>query len=428
VSAATVLHADLDAFFASVEQRDRPALKGHPVIVGGGVVLAASYEARRVGVGSGMGGREARRRCPNAIVVPARHEAYAEASDAVFEIFRSLTPLVEPLSVDEAFLDVAGARRLFGDPAAIARRLRERVKSEVGLPLSVGVASTKHLAKVASAQAKPDGLIVVEAGRELDFLHPLPVEVLWGVGPATAEKLHALGARTVRDLATMPAGLFGGGAVARHLRALAWNRDPRAIETGRRDHSIGSQRALGMRPRTLADAHEIILAIADRVASRLRKANRLARAVTITIRFHDFTRITRSHTFAEATDQSRVLGPAATELVQSVLAAPAETDDGRTVLEARGISLLAVRLSGLCRTDALQLVLPFHKNVAARELDAAIDAARDRFGAQAVTRLATARDRGGFVVLPRPTALDRPPDDDSPESGSAGRALAAPDH
>ena len=401
-----MLHADLDAFFASVEQRDRPALRGRPVIVGGGVVLAASYEARRVGVGSGMGGREARRRCPNAIVVPARHEAYAEASDAVFEIFRSLTPLVEPLSVDEAFLDVAGARRLFGDPVAVARRLRARVRSEVGLPLSVGVATTKHLAKVASARAKPDGLIVVEAGRELDFLHPLPVEVLWGVGPATAGKLHAQGVRTVGDLATMPAGLFGGGAVARHLRALAWNRDPRAIDTARRDHSIGSQRALGLRPRTLADAHEIVLAIADRVASRLRKAERLARAVTITIRFHDFTRITRSHTFAEPTDLSRVLGPAATELVQSALAAPAE--DGRTVIEARGISLLAVRLSGLCRTDAVQLALPFHKNVAARELDAAVDAARDRFGAQAVTRLATARDRGGLVVLSRPTALDAP--------------------
>jgi DNA polymerase IV len=408
MSAATVLHADLDAFYASVEQRDRPALRGRPVIVGGGVVLAASYEARRVGVGSGMGGREAKRRCPNAIVVAARFEAYSEASDAVFEIFRSLTPLVEPLSVDEAFLDVSGAGRLFGPPTDIARRLRWRVRTEVGLPLSVGVATTKHLAKVASAQAKPDGVIVVEAGEELSFLHPLPVEVLWGVGPVTAERLHALGARTVGDLATMPASLFGGGAVARHLRALAWNRDPRAIDTGRRDRTIGSQRALGLRTRTLGDAHQMVLAIADRVAARLRKAERLARTVTITIRFHDFTRVTRSHTFTEPTDQSRLFGPAATELVQSVLAAPAATDDGRTVLDAQGISLLAVRLSGLCRADAIQLGLQFHKSNAARELDAAVDAARDRFGAQAVTRLATARDSGGLMVLPRPTALDRP--------------------
>jgi DNA polymerase-4 len=407
-----VLHADLDAFYASVEQRDDPRLRGRPVIVGGGVVLAASYEARRVGVVSGMGGREARRRCPNAVVVPCRFEAYSEASDAVFTIFRSFTPFVEPISVDEAFLDVAGATRLFGDPVTIARGLRRRVRDEVGLPVSVGVASTKHLAKVASAQAKPDGLLVVEYGHEVAFLHPLPVEVLWGVGRVTAERLHAVGVRTVGDLATVPAGLLGDGAVARHLRALAWNRDPRSVVTARRDRTIGSQRAIGLRTRTLAEAHEVVLAIADKVASRLRKARRLARTVTITIRFHDFARVTRSHTFVDPVDQSRVLGPVAVDLVQSVLAAPAGA--GRSVLEARGVSLLAVRLSGLCRADALQLALPFHKSVAARELDAAVDAARDRFGAKAVTRLGTLRDGGGLEVLRRPTALDGPEARDAP--------------
>jgi DNA polymerase-4 len=408
-----VLHADLDAFYASVEQRDNPRLRGRPVIVGGGVVLAASYEARRVGVVSGMGGREARRRCPNAVVVPCRFEAYSEASDAVFTIFRSFTPLVEPISVDEAFLDVAGASRLFGDPLTIARGLRRRVRDEVGLPLSVGVASTKHLAKVASGQAKPDGLLVVEYGHEVAFLHPLPVEVLWGVGRVTAERLHAVGVRTVGDLAAVPAGLLGDGAVARHLRALAWNRDPRSVVTGRRDRTIGSQRAIGLRTRTLAEAHEIVLAIADKVAARLRKAGRLARTVTITIRFHDFARVTRSHTFGDPVDQSRVLGPVAVDLVQSVLAARADADD-RSVLEARGISLLAVRLSGLCRADAVQLALPFHKSVAAHELDVAVDAARDRFGAKAVTRLGTLRDGGGLEVLRRPTALDGPEARDAP--------------
>jgi DNA polymerase-4 len=358
-----------------------------------------------------MGGREARRRCPNAVVVPCRFEAYSEASDAVFEIFRSLTPLVEPLSVDEAFLDVAGAGRLFGDPVRIAHKLRERVRDEVGLPLSVGVATTKFLAKVASAQAKPDGLLVVEAGRELAFLHPLPVQVLWGVGAITAARLNSLGVRTVGDLATVPRGLLGDGAVSRHLRALAWNRDPRAVVTNRRDHTIGSQRAIGWRTRTLAETHEMVLAIADKVASRLRRAARLTRTVTITIRFHDFARVTRSRTFHEPTDKSRVIGPAAADLVRSVLAAPADApDDDRTVLEARGISLLAVRLSGLCRADAVQLALPFDKAVASRELDAAIDAARDRFGSKAVTRLVTVGDGGGLGVLPRPTALDRPDD------------------
>jgi DNA polymerase IV len=399
-----VLHADLDAFYASVEQRDDPALRGRPVIVGGGVVLAASYEARRVGVVSGMGGREARRRCPHAVTVPCRFETYSEASDAVFDIFRSVTPLVEPLSVDEAFLDVSGAFRLFGDPVTIAMGLRRRVRAEVGLPLSVGVASTKHLAKVASAQAKPDGLCVVEYGDEVAFLHPLPVEVLWGVGRVTAERLRSLGVRRVGDLARVPEGLLGAGAVARHLRALAWNRDPRVVDTGRRDHTIGSQRALGSRRRSLGEAHEMVLAIADRVAARLRKAERLARTVTVTIRFHDFARVTRSHTFTDPLDQSRAIGPTAVDLVQSVLAAP--SDDGRTVLESRGVSLLAVRLSGLCRANAVQLGLPFHKSVAVRELDAAIDAARERFGSKAISRLATLRDGGGLQVLPRPTALD----------------------
>jgi DNA polymerase-4 len=250
VSEGTILHADLDAFFASVEQRDNPRLRGRPVIVGGGVVLAASYEAKAFGVRTAMGGPQARRLCPDAIVVPPRMSAYSEASKAVFEVFEDTTPLVEGLSIDEAFLDVRGMRRLAGQPSEIALQLRRRVLERVGLPITVGIARTKFLAKVASAVAKPDGLLVVPPGEELAFLHPLPVERLWGVGRVTATKLHGRGITTVAQVARLDEeALIAmlGRASGRHLHALAHNRDPRPVRVGRRRRSIGSQRALGRR-------------------------------------------------------------------------------------------------------------------------------------------------------------------------------------
>src|SRR5829696_195252 len=250
---ATVLHADLDAFFASVEQRDQPRLRGRPVIVGGGVVLAASYEAKAVGVRTAMSERRARRLCPNAIVVRPRFSAYVEASKAVFEVFEDATPLVEGLSIDEAFLDVRGMERAFGTPVEIAERLRDEVRQRVGLPITVGIARTKFLAKVASAVAKPDGLLVVPPDRELAFLHPLPVERLWGVGPVTAKKLRERGIETVGQVARIPEDVLVsmlGRAAGRHLHALAHNRDRRAVRTGRRRGSIGSQCALGWRRRS----------------------------------------------------------------------------------------------------------------------------------------------------------------------------------
>lgn len=250
---ATVLHADLDAFYASVEQRDAPELRGRPVVVGGGVVLAASYEAKARGVRTAMGGRQARDLCPDVVVVPPRMDAYSAASRAVFAIFRDTTPLVEGLSIDEAFLEVGGLRRIAGTPEQVAVRLRERVRSEVGLAISVGVARTKFLAKVASAVSKPDGLLIVEPDREEAFLLPLPVERLWGVGAVTAEKLHRQGIRTVGQLAELESATAEkllGRAAGAHLHALARLRDPRPVDTTRRRGAIGSQRALGSRPRS----------------------------------------------------------------------------------------------------------------------------------------------------------------------------------
>src|SRR4051812_1134039 len=252
---ASILHADLDSFFASVEQRDDPSLRGRPVAVGGGVILAASYEAKAYGVRTAMGGHEARSLCPGLVFVPPRMSAYSEASKAVFEVFEDTTPMVEGISIDEAFLDVGGLRRVSGTPVEIARQLRRDVAARVGLPITVGVACTKFLAKVASAVGKPDGLLVVPAGEELAFLHPLPVQRLWGVGPKTTEKLHGRGITTVGELAQLGeanlVSLLGPGS-GHHLHALSHNRDPRPVTTGRRRRSIGSQRAIGRGPHTEA--------------------------------------------------------------------------------------------------------------------------------------------------------------------------------
>src|ERR1700680_78399 len=305
-SDASILHADLDSFYASVEQRDDPGLRGRPVIVGGGVVLAASYEAKAYGVRTAMGGAQARRLCPQAVVVPPRMAAYSQASDAVFEVFRDTSPLVEAISVDEAFIDVGGLRRIAGTPVEIAARLRAQVRDRVGLPITVGIARTKFLAKVASQEAKPDGLLLVPPDRELAFLHPLPVRRLWGVGAKTAEKLHAHGIETVSDVAELSESTLGslvGGAMGRQLFALSRNIDRRRVVTGVRRRSVGAQRALGRAGNTMSAAgvDAIVVNLVDRITRRMSKACRTCRTVVLRLRFDDFSRATRSHTMPRAT-------------------------------------------------------------------------------------------------------------------------------
>ena len=374
---ATILHADLDAFFASVEQRDDPRLRGRPVIVGGGVVLAASYEAKEYGIKTAMGGRQARRLCPQAVVVPARMAAYSEASKAVFAVFEDTTPLVEGLSIDEAFLDVRGLERLAGQPLQIAARLRERILDEVGLPITVGIARTKFLAKVASAVAKPNGLLVVPPDDELGFLHPLPVERLWGVGRVTAAKLHDRGLRTVGQVATLDEALLVallGRASGRHLHALAHNRDPRRVQTGRRRRSIGSQRALGRRRPSFQELDSSVIAIVDRIARRLRAGRRRCRTVVLRLRFDDFTRATRSLTMPRSTDQSQEILDVARRLLA----------DAAPLIQARGITLVGISLTNLEDADRIQLTLT--EDWRPDALDAALDEARDRYGADSVKR------------------------------------------
>jgi DNA polymerase IV len=374
---ATILHADLDAFFASVEQRDNPRLRGRPVIVGGGVVMAASYEARAHGVRSAMGGARARRLCPHAEVVEPRFSAYVEASKAVFELFRDAAPVVEAMSIDEAFLDVRGLERISGTPAEIAARLRDDVRRHVGLPLSVGVARTKHLAKVASAAAKPDGLLVVPPDGEEAFLHPLPVEALWGVGPKTAAKLHARGIRTVGELArrSEPALVaMLGRASGRHLHALANNRDPRRVERGRSRRSFGSQSALG-RSTTSFDALDVtLIALVDRVTRRMRAKGRAGRTVVLRLRFGDFTRASRSRTLPFPTAASETVLATARALLAAA----------RPAIESRGITLVGVAVSGIDGAG-VQLELPLDGPDSAA-LDLVLDEVRERFGAGAVTR------------------------------------------
>jgi DNA polymerase IV len=385
---ATILHADLDAFFASVEQRDDPRLRGRPVIVGGGVVLAASYEAKAYGIETAMGGAQARRLCPQAIVVPPRMSAYADASKAVYRVFDDTTPLVEGLSIDEAFLDVRGMERIAGSPVEIAARLRRRVLEEVGLPLTVGVARTKFLAKVASGVAKPDGLLVVAPSRELEFLHPLPVERLWGVGQATARKLRSRLIETVGEVAELDEEVLVsmlGRATGRHLHALAHNRDPRPVRRGRRRGSIGSQRALGRSrtPRSPREIDAVLHGLVDRVTRRMRKAGRVGRTVVLRLRFDDFSRATRSHTLALPTDETWVVLMTARWLLTTAL----------PLIERRGLTLVGVTVAELENADAIQLRLPLEAHSSA--LDAALDAVRERFGSKAITpAVLLGRDQG----------------------------------
>ena len=375
---SSVLHADLDSFFASVEQRDEPCLRGKPVIVGSGVVLAASYEAKAFGVRTAMGGRRARRLCPQAIVVPARFQAYSEASKAVFRVFDDTAPLVEALSIDEAFLDVRGMERSVGTPLEIARRLRRRVRDEVGLPITVGVARTKFLAKVASGVAKPDGLLLVPPGGELAFLHPLDVERLWGVGPVTSRKLREVGITTVGEVARMDEGLLialVGRAQGRHLHALAHNRDPRPVERRRRRRSIGSQRARGRRPWTPSELDADLIALVDRVTRRLRKASRVGRTVVLRLRFDDFTRATRSHTLLQSTSSTETVLCTARQLLEAAL----------PMLEERGVTLVGISVANLDDALPRQLALALEARSSVA-LDEAIDGVRERFGSKAITR------------------------------------------
>jgi DNA polymerase IV len=390
VQEATILHADLDSFYASVEQRDEPRLRGLPVIVGAGVVLAASYEAKAFGVRTAMGGRTARRLCPQAVVVPPRMSAYSEASKAVYRVFDDLSPLVEGLSIDEAFLDVRGMRRLAGGPAEIAVRLRREVRRRVGLPITVGIARTKFLAKVASGVAKPDGLLFVPPEHELRFLHALPVERLWGVGDVTAARLHELGIVTVGQVAAMSeSALISilGRALGRQLHALAHNRDPRRVAPGRRRGSIGAQSALGRRRRSPAEVDAVLLGLVDRVTRRMRAANRIGRTVTLRLRFDDFTRATRSFTLNEATAGTQ----AVFDTARGLLAAEART------IERRGLTLVGVAVSNLADDTPVQLPLPLERRCVL-ELDLAVDEIRTRFGLDAIKRAVLLGRDTGFAM------------------------------
>ncbi len=380
---AAILHVDLDAFYASVEQLERPELQGQPVIVGGlgnrGVVAAASYEAREFGVHSAMPMARARRACPHGVFLAPRFEAYEAASKAVMSIFRSFTPLVEPLSLDEAFLDVHGALRLYGTGEEIAALIRERVKGETGLTVSVGVATTKFLAKIASDLAKPDGVVVVAPGEEIAFLHPLPVRKLWGVGPATQRRLDRFGVKTIGDLAALPEDTLTralGNAHGRHLHALAWNHDERGVETTRVAKSIGHEETFAADVTDRTQLEREITRFADRVASRVRQSGLVGRTVQLKIRYHDFRTITRSRTLPEATDLAVDLRDTATVLLRAV-------DLGA------GIRLLGLSMQQLEPAAVVQGALVLEEEVSVhdvddraqhRALERSVDQVRERYG------------------------------------------------
>jgi len=389
----------LDSFFASVEQRDDPKLRGKPVIVGGGVVLAASYEAKAFGVRGAMGGRQAMRLCPHAVVVRPRFHAYVEASKRVFDVFHDITPNVEGVSIDEAFLEVGGLRRLRGAPSVIAADLRRQVRERAGLPISVGVARTKHLAKIASGMCKPDGLLVVPVESELTFLHSLPVERIWGVGPATSAKLHAARITTVAQVATFDVAELSrivGAGTAHHIHALAHNRDPRRVRSGTSRRSIGSQSALGRGPHSDAYLDRTVQAIVDRVTRRLRTAGRTGSTVVLRLRFDDFPpqaegapRLsTTSRTLTRPTDNTGVVLDVARRLLAQRL----------PEIHERGCTLVGLTLSGLDAHGA-QLMLPF-ENTADGLIDAAVDAIRDKFGASALGPASVAIGRTGRSAQP----------------------------
>ncbi len=396
-STATILHADLDAFYASVEQLLDPRLRGKPIAVGGGVVLAASYEARAFGVRSGMPGRRAKELCPDIVFVGGHFNEYQRLGDAAIGILDDFTPAIERISIDEAFADVAGCTHLFGSPEEIARTVRTRVRAELGLPMSIGVARTKHLAKIASQVAKPDGLVVVDPATELEFLHELPVGLMWGVGPATEAQLSRAGITTIGQLAqSSPRSVerLLGHAAGRKLAALAWNRDPRQIETRRRARSAGAQSALGRQPAIERVFKPALHHLADRVGARLRAKSLAGRTITVRVRFADLRSVTRSRTLAEPISATRALADVAEDLVRGALA------DHRN---EKTISLLAISVSHLDTHPILQLALPLglpddgrrpgtKQGLARSRADQAVDAIRRRFGTQAVDYAAASRD------------------------------------
>jgi DNA polymerase IV len=399
----TILHADLDAFYASVEQLLDPALRGRPIAVGGsergGVVLAASYEAKAFGVHGGMAGWQARQLCPRIRFVRGHFTEYQRLADDVMDILKAVTPAVERISIDEAFLDVTGSTHLFGPPAEIAVRLRARVRREVGLPISIGAARTKHLAKVASQVAKPDGLVVVEPERERAFLDPLPVGLMWGVGPVAQRRLAERGVHTIGELAEMsPRALEGllGHAVGSKLAALAVNEDPRRISGVERAKSVGAQSAIGRHEPNPRLVTEVLSHLADRVAGRLRAKHRAGRTVTVRVRFAGMRSVTRSLTLPGPVAATLTLTEVAEQLAWQAI----RDQDGPVE-----ISLLAISVSNLTVQHAIQLELPVPPDDPRRPgsaigsarwaLDSSVDAVRDRFGREAVGYLpARARSRG----------------------------------
>ena len=386
---ATILHADLDAFYASVEQLLDPSLRGKPIAVGGGVVLAASYEAKAFGVRGGMPGRQARELCPQIQFVGGHYKDYQRLGDQAIDVVRDFTPLIERISIDEAFADVSGSVHLFGTPQSMAQTVRERVRNEVGLPISVGVARTKHLAKIASQVAKPDGLIVVDPATELDFLHDLPVGLMWGVGPVTKARLAEMGIHTIGQLAETPGRSLQrllGNAVGGKLGALAWNRDPRDVETHHRARSVSAQSALGKKPASDEVIGATLRHLADRVATRLRAKSRAGRTVTARVRFSDLRSVTRSVTLPAAISATVILADIAKDLVHTAL----QDHPGEET-----ISLLAIAVSHLEQDAVLQLELPFEleheerrpgtkKGAARWVLDRSVDKVRDKFGRESV--------------------------------------------
>jgi len=396
------LHADLDAFYASVEQLLDPTLRGKPIAVGGGVVLAASYEAKKYGVRGGMGGRRARELCPDLLFVRGHFAEYQRLGDQCIEIMRDFTPLVERISIDEAFLDVAGSVHLFGSPTTMAAEIRRRTREEAGLPVSVGVARTKHLAKIASQVAKPDGFIVVEPDHELDFLHPLPVELMWGVGPVTQARLAERGITTIGELAATPGRSLEhllGRAVGTKLGSLAWNHDPRDIETNHRAGSVGAQSALGRRDISPELIRTTLRHLADRVATRLRAKERAGKTVTVRVRFAEMQSVTRSVTLPAAISATPILAEVAYSLVATAL----QDHPGE-----KAITLLAISVSHLVYEAALQLELPIEigeeklrpgtsAGAARWALDRSVDGVRDRFGRKSVGYASVALSGTGAV-------------------------------
>jgi DNA polymerase-4 len=391
----TILHADLDAFYASVEQLLDPALRGRPVLVGGGIVLAASYEARAYGIRAPMPARDARRLCPEAVVVDGHFERYLDFSAQVMSILEDASPVIEQISIDEAFLDVRGSTHILGKPSSIARRIRARVADEIGLPISVGVASTKFLAKIASARAKPNGLVVVPIGIELEFLHPLPVEAMWGVGRVTAAHLHRFGICTIGDLAAVPAGALGaslGTGASGALHSLAWNRDPRRVRGGRRAGSVGSQQALGRGLTDPDDLAVVVLGLADRIGRRVRKKERAGSTLTLRVRFPGPRLVSRSHTLPSPTASTAALAELGGVLLRRAIAG-----------EEEPVTLVGMSLSNLTTDDFLQLELEVDPgdvlragsgiDLKRRALDASVDVIRERFG-RGLLKLGSAPDRG----------------------------------